>query len=103
MLESLNEWLMSITNAPPLYLPAFGISQAIDILIVAVLLYFVIRWIRRTQAWVLLKGIGFILAVALAAQIFDLVTVQWIVNNAIGIGLVVIVILFQPELLHRFR
>jgi len=98
MLASFNEWLMDITNAPVLYLPAFGVLQAVDIFIVAVLLYFVIRWIRKTQAWVLLKGIAFILVIALAAEIFDLVTVQWIVDNAIGMGLVVIVILFQPEL-----
>ena len=98
MLESAIDWIVEITNAPVFYLPNLGFSQILDILIVAVLLYTIIRWIRRTQAWVLLRGIALILLIALVAEIFELITVQWIVDNAIGMGLVVVVILFQPEL-----
>ena len=98
MLESAIDWIVEITNAPVFYLPSLGFSQILDILIVAVLLYTIIRWIRRTQAWVLLRGIALILLIALVAEIFELITVQWIVDNAIGMGLVVVVILFQPEL-----
>ena len=98
MLESAIDWIVEITNAPVFYIPSLGFSQILDILIVAVLLYTIIRWIRRTQAWVLLRGIALILLIALIAEIFELITVQWIVDNAIGIGLVVVVILFQPEL-----
>ena len=98
MLESAIDWIIEITNAPVFYLPSLGIPQVLDILIVAVLLYTIIKWIRRTQAWVLLRGIALILIIALAAEVLDLITVQWIVDNAIGMGLVVVVILFQPEL-----
>ena len=98
MLESAFEWIVEITNAPVLYIPNLGLPQVLDILIVAVLLYTIIKWIRRTQAWVLLRGVALILIIALVAEVFDLIAVQWIVDNAIGMGLVVIVILFQPEL-----
>ena len=98
MLESAFEWIVEITNAPVLYIPNLGLPQVLDILIVAVLLYTIIKWIRRTQAWVLLRGVALILIIALIAEIFELIAVQWIVDNAIGMGLVVIVILFQPEL-----
>jgi len=97
--SQISDWLMELFNVPfALSLPAFGPAQVLDILIVAALLYIVMRWIRRTQAWVLLRGLAIILFVALIAGVFDLVAVQWIVSNAISMGLVVVVILFQPEL-----
>ena len=98
MLESALDWIVEITNAQPLYFPSVGFAQLLDIFIVAVLLYTIIRWIKRTQAWMLLRGIALILLLALAAEVFELIAVQWIVDNAIGMGLVVVVILFQPEL-----
>ncbi|MCL1884126.1 MAG: diadenylate cyclase CdaA [Defluviitaleaceae bacterium] len=98
MLTSFYAWLMELFNVPALSFPSLGPAQVLDILIVAVLLYLVTRWIRRTQAWVLLRGLVLILIIAVLASVFELIAVQWIVNNAISMGLVVVVILFQPEL-----
>ncbi|MCL2372032.1 MAG: diadenylate cyclase CdaA [Defluviitaleaceae bacterium] len=98
MFTTITNWLLEITNVPVFNMPEIGLVQVLDILIIASLLHLVLRWIRRTQAWVLLKGIAFVLIIALFAEIFNLVTVQWIVQNTIGMGLVVVVILFQPEL-----
>jgi len=90
--------LVEIANLPVLVMPAFGLFQVIDILIVAAVIYLILKWVRRTQAWVLVKGIIFVAVIALLAEIFSLSTVQWVVTNTIGMGLVVVVILFQPEL-----
>jgi diadenylate cyclase len=98
MFNSFNHWLMELFNVPALTLPAFGPAQVLDILIVAMLLYFITKWIRRTQAWVLLRGLVIVLVISILASVFELIAVQWIVNNAISMGLVVVVILFQPEL-----
>jgi len=98
MIGAYADWIFEVLNVPALSWPTFGPSQATDIFIVAVLLYLVSRWIRRTQAWVLLRGLVIILIVAVIANIFELIAVQWIISNAISMGLVVVVILFQPEL-----
>lgn len=98
MFASFNDWLIEIFNVPLFSWPTLGPAQVLDILIVAVLLYLVMRWIRRTQAWVLLKGLAMIMCVAVLANVFELIAVQWIIGNAISMGLVVVVILFQPEL-----
>jgi len=98
MLTSLRDWLVEITNLPVFVTPVFGLLQLLDIFIVAVVLYHILKWIRRTQAWTLFKGIIFIAILAFLAQVLNLATVQWIVSNTIGLGLVVVVILFQPEL-----
>jgi len=98
MLARISDRLVEITNLPPLVTPAFGLFQILDILIVATVLYLILKWVRRTQAWVLVRGIIFIAIIAILAQIFNLATVQWIVRDTMAMGLVVIVILFQPEL-----
>jgi len=98
MFVSLTDWLTGITNIPVFVAPPFGLFQIIDILIVATVLYLILKWIRRTQAWVLFRGIVFIAVIAFLAHLFNLATVQWIVSNTIAMGLVVVVVLFQPEL-----
>ena len=94
MFAALSDWLVEVTNLPPFVVPHFGLFQVLDVLIVATVLYFILKWIRRTQAWVLLKGITFIAVVALLAWALSLPTVLWLVSNTIGMGLVVVVILF---------
>jgi len=98
MLSWLRDWLVEITNLPAFIAPDFGLFQMLDVIIVATVLYLILKWVRRTQAWVLFKGIIFILVIAILAEVLDLATVQWVVRNTIGMGLVVVIILFQPEL-----
>jgi len=90
--------IMELINLPVFVMPSFGFFQVLDILIITVVLYLFFKWVRRTQGWVLFKGIVFIAAIALLAEVFNLSTVQWIVSNTIAMGLVVVVVLFQPEL-----
>ncbi|MCL2218133.1 MAG: diadenylate cyclase CdaA [Defluviitaleaceae bacterium] len=98
MVATFFSWIIRVFNMPPFHVPSFSLAHVLDVFIVAVLIYLIFRWIRRTQAWVLFRGVVIVLIVALLAEIFDLFTVGWIVNNAISMGLVVVVILFQPEL-----
>jgi len=98
LFESLSSWFVETFNLRALIWPDFGFAQVVDILIVTVLLYLITRWIRRTQAWVLLRGLLIVLVIAVLASVFELIAVQWILDNAISMGLVVVVILFQPEL-----
>jgi diadenylate cyclase len=79
-------------------MPNIGLSEAVDIFIVACMLYLVLHWIRKTRAWSLFKGIVIILFIAAGASLFNLVTALWIIQNAYTMGLIAIVILFQPEL-----
>jgi len=79
-------------------MPGIGVSEVLDIIIMAGLLYYVLRWIRQTHAWALLKGIVIVALVALVAFLFELVTVMRLMENALAMGLIALVILFQPEL-----
>jgi len=75
-----------------------GVSDVIDILIVAGVIYFILMWIKETRAWSLLKGFIVLLVVGLLAYFLNLTTVNWIIANTFSIGLIALVVIFQPEL-----
>lgn len=81
-----------------LSLPSLSVIDIAEIVILAILLYFILRWIKDTRAWMLLKGILSIVLFTLVASIFQMDTILWLVNNAISVGIIAIVIVFQPEL-----
>lgn len=74
------------------------IRVVVDIAIVWYVLYKLIMIIRGTKAIQLLKGIVVVLIVWVLSILFELKTIQWITNQAILWGFLVIIILFQPEL-----
>ena len=81
-----------------LHMPDIGPTEILDIVILCAIIYYILRWIRHTHAWALLKGIVLVVLLALSAYLFDLVTVIWLVQNALAMGIIALVILFQPEL-----
>ena len=76
-----------------LYIPRITWTDIIEIVIIA----FVI-WIKNTKAWVLLKGIIIVVIFALIAYILNLKTILWIAGKTISVGIIALVIIFQPEL-----
>ena len=77
------------------------IIDLIDIAIVTVLIYFIIDLIRRTQTSKVFTGILMILAALWLSGEIQLHTVNYILRNAVQIGLLALVVLFQPEI-RRF-
>lgn len=79
-------------------IPHIGIVDIIDILVVAFLIYKLLTWIKDTRTWALLKGVVIVIVSAIAAYVFQLHTVWWIISNAITLGMIAVLVLFQPEL-----
>ena len=79
-------------------IPKIGLNDIVDILIVSVMIYLIVKWIKTTRAWVLLKGIFILLCIAFAAYLLQLHTVSWILSNTMSVGITAILIVFQPEL-----
>jgi diadenylate cyclase len=70
----------------------------IEILIISFLFYHILLWIKSTRAWNLFKGIIVILLFVLIAVIFQMNTIIWLAENTLNVGLIALVIIFQPEL-----
>ena len=81
-----------------LYLPRIQFIDIVEILIIAVLLYFFMNWIKSTRAYNLLKGMLVVLAFILLASLFQMTTILWLVKSVASIALMALVVIFQPEL-----
>lgn len=79
-------------------LATMGIADIIDILLVAYLIYKAIWFVRRTNSYNLAKGILVFLIVMLIANLFRLKMISYVLRKAAELGLIALVILFQPEL-----
>ena len=77
--------------------PKINPSDIIEICILAYLIYHVVKWVKSTRAWSLVKGLVVVMVFWLFAVVFDLNVVMWIIKNTINVGIIAIVILFQPE------
>ena len=75
-----------------------GISDVIDVLIVAFVIYQILRFIRETRAEQLLKGLLILAALAFLANVFNLYALSFIVRGTMTLGVIALVIVFQPEL-----
>ena len=69
-----------------------------EIIILAFLIYHIMLWIKTTRAWALVKGFIVILVFLLLAFLFEMDTILWIAARIFNIGILAIVIVFQPEL-----
>ena len=81
-----------------LYIPRITWTDIIEIVIIAFVIYNVMVWIKNTKAWVLLKGIIIVVIFALIAYVLNLKTILWIAGKTISVGIIALVIIFQPEL-----
>jgi len=76
----------------------FRLQDAIDIGIVAFIIYSLIQLIRGTRAARMLIGLGVVVLIYLSSRLFDLYTVNWILDNFLSSVLLVIVIIFQGDI-----
>ena len=91
----------AITNAlsrAGSYLTTIGISDFIDILIVACLIYRAIWFIRKSNFINLAKGLILLLIALWASGFFGLIMINFILRKGVELGMIALVILFQPEL-----
>lgn len=79
-------------------LPNIRIVDVLEIIILSCLIYQILRWIKRTKAWVPVKGIVVLAAFILLAYLLQMHTITWLVGKLMNVGLLGIVIIFQPEL-----
>lgn len=93
-MEAVMQWIDRIIAL----IPAEHLTNVLEILIISVLIYYILIWIRDTRAWTLLKGILVIFAFVLVAYIFQMDTILWLFQNLISVAVISIFVLFQPEL-----
>jgi len=76
----------------------FRLQDAIDILIIAFIIYRIIDLIRGTRAARMLVGLLIVFLTYLSSQVFDLYALNWILDNFLSSVLLVIVVIFQNDI-----
>lgn len=79
-------------------LALFRITDVIDILVVSYLVYKALKFIRDTRTLQLLKGVVLLIVVTQVSNMFRLNTLYYILSNVLQLGLIALLIVFQPEL-----
>ncbi|MDH4179186.1 MAG: diadenylate cyclase CdaA [Armatimonadota bacterium] len=76
----------------------FGFLSVLDIALVAISVYFVLRLVRGTRAVQLIKGLLVLGALIVLTKTLQLFTFNWMLKQALLPGVIALIILFQPEL-----
>ena len=93
-MNRITDFIHSIASLRP---SDIGWSDVAEVIILAFLIYHILLWIKTTRAWALVKGFAVILVFLLAAVFFEMDTILWIAEKIFNIGILAIVIVFQPE------
>lgn len=83
---------------PNWYIPDVQVTDIIEIIIIAVIVYEIMVWIKSTKAWMLLKGILVLGVFILVAAIFKMQTILWLASNSLSVLAIAAIVVFQPEL-----
>ena len=81
-----------------LELPRIGITDVVEIVIIAFAIYEILILVRNTRTWFLIKGIGLLFAFFALAALFKLNTILFIAEHALNVIVMGLLIVFQPEL-----
>ncbi|MBP3616528.1 MAG: diadenylate cyclase CdaA [Lachnospiraceae bacterium] len=95
-MEGLKDFFLKIIKW--IRIPSMNVVDILEIIIIAFIVYHVIKWVRSTRAWMPVKGLMILLIFWVLASILKMDVILWILNNTIGVGITAIIIVFQPEI-----
>ncbi len=84
-------------------LKGFSFSDFLDIILVAFVVYGVIKLVRETRAVQLMKGIVILVIVYLLVTWFRMEAMSYILSQLFGVALIAVFVLFQPEIRHALE
>lgn len=97
-MEKITEFVSYAWNYFITQVTSITFTDVVDILIVSVLFYYIIRFIRDRRAGKLAVGVMLLILCQGLASVFDLTTLKFIMENVFQVGILAIIIVFQPEL-----
>ena len=97
------ETILQTLQQAPKYLRLIGLTDILDIAVIAFGIYHLFRFVRRSRSGQVVKAIALIvIAMALANEnVLNLRVIRTVLNNAVELGVIALVVIFQPEV-RRF-
>ena len=82
---------------------SIGIADILDMVIVAFLVYRVLSWIVRSGSARAIRGIILVIIVLWVATLLDMKVVSFLMGKIVELGLLALIVIFQPELRRMFE
>lgn len=92
------KWLTDVWGGFVRNMSSITVVDVVDILCVAVLIYYVYKFIRERRAGKLAVGVSVIILFLILSELLEMHALQFLLTNVFQVGLITLVILFQPEL-----
>lgn len=74
-----------------------------DLAIVLFIAYYIIRILRQTRAKQIVKGILILVFLVIIAKVFNMVILNFILTNFVTYGVILLIVVFQPEIRNVFE
>ncbi len=94
----MTRYLLSLVNSIAGAVAKVGWVEVIDVLIVAVIFYQLLKLVRGTRAAELIVGLVLLSVVGVVASTLKLILLSWLFQNAAPFVVIAVIVLFQPEL-----
>lgn len=91
-------WLQNMLGGVNHSIAAITFVDVVDIVLAAVILYYVYRFITERRAGRLALGVVFLFALFMVSSVLDMKVIGFIFENVFQAGLIALVVVFQPEL-----
>lgn len=92
--------LQALETAPE-YIKLIGPFDVLDMAIVAFGIYHLFRFVRRSRSGQVVRAVVIIVLAMALANLLPMRVIRFVLNNAVELGVIALIILFQPEL-RRF-
>ncbi len=100
MIEYLLEWALDQYNELAAFMQTNfdPIRDTLDILVVSIAIYWLLLLMRGTRAIQIMIGLSALIALRIGADVFELATVSWILDNFLASAVLIIIVLFQSDI-----
>ena len=92
------EFIIEFLERAQRYMLTIGVTDLLDMAIIAYLVYRLLSLVRSTNSEKLLKGVLFLIVVLLVSQELELKSLHFLLNLMVEWGVLALIILFQPEI-----
>ncbi len=90
----ISNWFHYIFNQ----ITSMSVTDVIDIALVSIIFFYIYKFIRERRAGKLITGVLVLIAMLLLSQFLNMYVLQFLLENIIQVGLIAVIIVFQPEL-----
>ena len=83
-----------------IHIPSIRWTDIVEIIVLAVLIYYLMIWIRKTRAYALLRMLLIVAVFVIIAALLNMTTIMWVIQHVASVAILAIVVILQPELRH---